>query len=60
MASSVDCGFSSAPAGTSSGLISASRIVCSVRAAASSKCPAPMTHRIRCWIIVFGMPALTL
>ncbi|CAM5512723.1 hypothetical protein SALBM311S_06510 [Streptomyces alboniger] len=54
---SVDC--ISSP-GTSSGLISVSRIAASVFPVSSSNWPLPMTQRIRCCIRVFGMPELTL
>lgn len=54
---SVDC--SSSP-GTSSGLISVSRMAASVSLVSSSNWPLLMTHRIRCWMSVFGTPELTL
>jgi hypothetical protein len=60
MVPSVLCTAPSAPAGTSSGVISVSRIACSVTPTSSVNCPDEITQRIRCWINVFGTPLLTL
>ena len=48
-----------ASAGTSSGLISVSRMDSSVRPTASSNSSSATTQRMRCWMRVLGMPALT-
>ena len=59
MFASVDCGVSPSFVGTSSGVISVSRIDNSVSPTRSSNWSLEATQRTRCCMSVFGTPALT-
>ena len=59
MVSCVDCGLASPTVGTSSGVISVSRIDCSTASTDASNCSVLITQRIRCCISVFGTPPFT-
>ena len=57
---SVLCGTSPSLTGISSGEISVFRMASRISSTRSEKSSSPLTQRIRCWISVFGTPALTL